>query len=112
VTEGPGFNVFAVIDGTVISPDRGALEGITRKSVLELCDELGLPARVQPLHVDELRAADEIFTATTAGGVMPLSRLDGRIFGNDRPGPISARLRQRYWEKHDQGWHATPIKYD
>lgn len=112
VTEGPGFNVFAVIDGTVISPDRGALEGITRKSVLELCDELKIQARVRPLHVDELRAADEIFTATTAGGVMPVSRLDGRIFGNDRPGPVSMRLRQRYWEKHDQGWHATPIKYD
>src|SRR3546814_17436824 len=36
VTEGPGFNVFAVIDGTVVSPYRGALEGITRQSVLEL----------------------------------------------------------------------------
>ncbi|MCK6449697.1 MAG: aminotransferase class IV [Alphaproteobacteria bacterium] len=112
VTEGPGFNVFAVIDGTVISPDRGALEGITRKSVLELCQELGVPARVRPLHVEELRAADEIFTATTAGGVMPVARLDGRILGNDRPGPISMRLRQRYWEKHDEGWHATPIPYD
>ena len=112
VTEGPGFNVFAIVGGTVVSPDRGALEGITRKSVLELCDELGIPARVRPLHVDELRGADEIFTATTAGGVMPVSRLDGRIYGNDRPGPISMRLRQRYWEKHDQGWHATPIQYD
>ena len=42
--------------------------------------------------------ADEILVATTAGGVMPVTRLDGRIYGNDRPGPISARLRERYWK--------------
>lgn len=112
VTEGPGFNVFAVIDGTVVSPDRGALEGITRQSVFELCRELGIECKVEPLHVERLRAADEIFTSTTAGGVMPVSRLDGRILGNDRPGPISARLRELYWKKHDQGWHATKIQYD
>lgn len=112
VTEGPGFNVFAIIDGTVVSPDRGALEGITRKSVFELCDELGVPYQIRPLHVSELEGADELLTATTAGGVMPVARLDGRIYSNDRPGPISARLRAAYWAKHDQGWHATPIQYD
>jgi branched-chain amino acid aminotransferase len=112
VTEGPGFNVFAVLDGTVVSPDRGALEGITRESVFELCDDLGLPWRKGRITADQLRQADEVFTATTAGGIMPVSRVDGRIFGNDRPGPISSRLRERYWAKHDQGWHATPIAYD
>lgn len=112
VTEGPGFNVFAIIDGTVVSPDRGALEGITRKSVFELCDELGVPYQIRPLHVSELEGADELLTATTAGGVMPVARLDSRIYSNDRPGPISARLRAAYWAKHDQGWHATPIQYD
>lgn len=112
LTEGPGFNVFAIIKGTVVSPDRGALEGITRKSVFELCDELGIPWQIRPLHVSELEGADELLTATTAGGVMPVARLDGRIYGNDRPGPISARLRAAYWRKHDEGWHATPIQYD
>ena len=43
LTEGPGYNTFAVIDGTVVSPPRGALEGVTRLSVNELCDELGIP---------------------------------------------------------------------
>lgn len=112
VTEGPGFNVFAIINGTVVSPDRGALEGITRKSVFELCQEMGIPVEIRPLHVSELEGADELLTATTAGGVMPVARLDGRIYSNDRPGPISARLRAAYWAKHDQGWHATPIQYD
>ena len=111
VTEGPGFNVFAVIDGAVVSPDRGALEGITRKSILDLCDELSIPHRVQPVTADQLRGADEVFTTTTAGGVMPVSRLDDRVLGDGGPGPISARLRTRYWQKHDEGWHATPVDY-
>lgn len=111
VTEGPGFNVFAVIEGTVVSPDRGALEGVTRLSVLELCDELGIPREIRPLGANELLEADEVFTATTAGGVMPAARIDGRIKGNDRPGPISARLKQLYWQKHELGWHRTPIDY-
>jgi branched-chain amino acid aminotransferase len=112
VTEGPGFNVFAVLGGTVVAPDRGALEGITRRSVLELCAELGIPARVGRLTADELCNAEEAFCATTAGGVMPVSRIAGRILSNDRPGPTSTRLRDRYWQKHAEGWHATPIDYD
>lgn len=111
VTEGPGFNVFAVINGTVVSPDRGALEGVTRQSVLDLCAELGIPCEVRPLTADELRDADEVFTSTTAGGVMPASRIDGRIKGNDRPGPISMRLKDSYWQFHRDGWHITPIDY-
>lgn len=112
VTEGPGFNVFAVIDGTVVSPDRGSLEGVTRQSVLDVCDRLGIPWEIRPLKVEELREADEVFTSTTAGGVMPAARLDGRIMGNDRPGPISAKLREAYWAFHAEGWHKTPIDYD
>lgn len=111
VTEGPGFNVFAVIGGAVLSPDRGALEGITRRSVFELCAEIGIPARAGRLTADDLRNADEVFCATTAGGVMPAARIDGRILSNGRPGPIATRLRDLYWRKHEEGWHATPIDY-
>ncbi len=112
LTEGPGYNAFAVIDGTVVSPPRGALEGITRLSVKELCEELGIPHAIRPISRAELEDADEIFFSTTAGGVMPASRLGARILGNDRPGPISARLRETFWEKRRQGWHATPIDYE
>jgi branched-chain amino acid aminotransferase len=111
VTEGPGYNVFAVIDGTVVSPPEGALEGITRQSVFELCEGLQIPCEVRPISADELEEADEIFFSTTAGGVMPVSRLGGRILGNDRPGPISANLRETFWERRRQGWHATPVDY-
>jgi len=111
VTEGPGFNIFVVKDGAVFTPDRGSLHGITRLSVLELCADLGIPASVAPLPRGLLEdEADEVFAATTAGGVMPVSRVGRRILGNDRPGPISLRLREAYWRRHAEGWHRTPVR--
>lgn len=86
VTEGPGFNVFMVIDGVVVTPDAGVLEGITRRSAGEICEQLGIPHEIRKVSADEARNADEIFLSTTAGGVMPASRIDGRIMGNDRRG--------------------------
>jgi branched-chain amino acid aminotransferase len=110
VTEGPGFNVFIVKDGRVITPDRGSLHGITRKSVLELCAEMGIAATVAPIPRAMLEDADEVFAATTAGGVMPAARVAGRILGNDRPGPVSVALQQAYWRRHEEGWHRTAVR--
>lgn len=111
LTEGPGFNIFVVKDGRVTTPDRGSLRGITRQSVLELCAELGIEAAAEPIPRSALDHVDEVFLATTAGGVMPASRIGGRILGNDRPGPVSTRLKDIYWRKHDEGWHHTPVRY-
>jgi branched-chain amino acid aminotransferase len=111
VTEGPGFNIFVVRDGTVLTPDRGSLHGITRKSVLELCAELGIRAAVEAMPRAVLEdEADEVFAATTAGGIMPVARVGRRILGNDRPGPISMKLHDLYWKKHAEGWHRTPVR--
>ncbi|WP_158969366.1 aminotransferase class IV [Chachezhania sediminis] len=111
ITEGAGFNVFMVKGKTVSCPARGALEGVTRKSVFELCAELGLTAEARDITAQEFRDADEIFTCTTAGGIMPASRIDGRIMNNDRPGPISTLLKETFWAKRAEGWHATPVDY-
>jgi branched-chain amino acid aminotransferase len=112
VTEGPGFNVFIVKDGQVRTPDRGSLHGITRKSVLELCGMLGIPAAIAPVRRDELEDADEVFLATTAGGVMPAARINGTILGNDRPGPVSLRIKDAYWQQHRDGTHRTDVIRD
>lgn len=111
LTEGAGFNVFIVKGDKVITPDRGALRGITRLAVLDLCPELGLEPIVGPITFEELMDADEVFTTTTAGGVMPCARVNERIYGNDRPGPISAKIKETYWRKHKEGWHMTPVNY-
>ena len=62
VTEGPGFNVFTVIDGVVASPYRGALEGITRLSVFELCEALGIPTQPGRSHEQRSRAQTRFFS--------------------------------------------------
>ncbi len=103
VTEGPGFNLFVVKDGAVKTPDRGSLGGITRRSVLEVCESLGLPAAIAPVTRADLDEADEVFITSTAGGVMPVSRVMTRILGNDRPGPVFTRVHDTYWR-----WHADP----
>ena len=109
LTEGPGFNVFVVKEGVVLSPDRGALDGVTRKSVFELCAELSIPFEIRPITGAEVQDADEIFLTTTAGGIMPASRIEGRILGNDRPGVISEKLRETFWRRRAEGWHSTPV---
>jgi branched-chain amino acid aminotransferase len=53
-----------------------------------------------------------VFCATTAGGVMPASRVNGRILSNDRPGPVSVRIRQLYWDLHRDPRHRTPLNFD
>jgi branched-chain amino acid aminotransferase len=112
VTEGPGFNVFVVKDGRVATPARGVLEGITRMSVMELCEETGLPLDVGTVPAEAVRAADEVFLSSTAGGVLPVTRVDGSPLGDGKPGPITLRLRDLYWSKQESGWHGTPVAYD
>ncbi len=112
LSEGPGFNVFRVHEGGVTTPGGTVLEGITRASVRELCQELDIPFALKGITPGELRDADEVFLTSTAGGVMPVSRVDERILGNGRPGPLTTRIRDAYWRKHEQGWYATPVDYD
>ena len=42
---------------------------------------------------------------------MPVTRVDGKIKGNDSPGPLTMKLKDLFWEKRRQGWHATPVDY-
>ena len=112
VNEGPGFNVFIVLDGRVMTPASGVLEGITRKSVLELCAENGIPARCGTIGPEALRRAGEIFIASTAGGIVAVTRLDGREVGDGVPGPLTRRLSELYWASHEDDRHATRVDYD
>lgn len=111
ITEGPGFNVFVVRDGKLATPDRGVFEGMTRRTVVEFADELGIPCERRPVGIEELREADEVFLTSTAGGIMPVTVIDGRIYGNGKPGPVTQQLYELYWKRHDEGWKSTPIDY-
>ncbi|RMG14222.1 MAG: D-amino acid aminotransferase [Planctomycetota bacterium] len=95
VSEGPTWNLFAVLDGGVVTPPLagGVLPGVTRGLVLGLCASLGLPHEERPISLEEARRADELFVTSTTRGVMPVGRLDGEPVGDGTvPGPVTARL--------------------
>ncbi|MFT4067651.1 aminotransferase class IV [Paraburkholderia sp.] len=109
ITEGPGFNVFALFDDRLVTPGENVLAGITRRTVFELCVELGIRHREGPLLPEDLARASEIFASTTAGGLVPIVRIDETTIGDGGPGPLTSRLRDLYWRKRDAGWYATPV---
>ena len=112
VVEGPGFNVFAVHDGAISTPDSGVLEGITRRTVIELSDEHGVPIEACPVPAASLRGADEVFISSTAGGIIPVTTVDGEVIGEGEPGPVTLRLRDAYWKLHDDPRFSLPVRYD
>jgi branched-chain amino acid aminotransferase len=112
VTEGHGYNIFALCGGTLMTPAQGVLEGITRKTVLELCEETNVKAEAGDFTADQLRGADEAMITSTAGGIIPVTKVDGRPIGDGHVGPLTTRLRDLYWAKHDDPEYATPIDYD
>jgi branched-subunit amino acid aminotransferase/4-amino-4-deoxychorismate lyase len=111
VTEGPGVNVFAVQGGVLRTPGRGVLEGITRLTVLDIAAELGTRAQVGAVPVSTLYVADEIFLTSTAGGVMPVTELDGQSVGDGAVGEVTKRIRQTYWDWHEDPRFTRSIDY-
>src|SRR5262245_25424263 len=111
VTEGRGWNVFALQGGALLSPDAGVLEGITRQTVVELSARLNIDCRLTKLPVKTLREADEVFITSTAGGIMPVRAIDGRPIGDGAPGPVTVRMKEMYWKLHDDPAFATPVRY-
>ncbi len=111
IAEGPGFNVFTVKDGKLKTPAFGVLSGITRQTVFDLCKETGLSVSAADLSRDELMQADEVFITSTAGGIMPVTQVDGRNIGDGKVGSLTRRLTDLYWQKHtDPAW-STAIAY-
>lgn len=112
VTEGPGFNVFALVNGALHTPEQGVLEGITRKTAIEIAGEHGLDVHVGTMPVSLLYEAGEIFLTSTAGGVMPVATLDGKAVGTGAPGPATTAIRDRYWALHDDPRFTLAVDYE
>jgi len=95
VSEASGMNLFIVRDGVLITPgvDQDILEGITRASVLELAQAMGIPTLERPVDKSELFVADEVFLSGTAAKVTPVRRVET----TDMPGnrPVMTAIRER-----------------
>jgi len=112
ITEGPGYNVFAWVEGAWLTPSGGTLAGVTRQTVIELARRAGQPVREGRLNADDLRRAAEVLVTSTAGGVMPVTVIDGKPIGTGSPGPLTLELRDRYWASHADLGYSTPVRYD
>ncbi|UCH22856.1 MAG: aminotransferase class IV [Deltaproteobacteria bacterium] len=111
ITEGPGFNVFVYHQGRLRTPATGVLEGITRQTVLDLAEEQGIPVELDRFGADVLEEAKEVFISSTAGGVIPVTTVNNKSVGDGKPGKITALIRKRYWEAHDEDRWTFPVIY-
>lgn len=100
VCEGSGDNVFIVKKGVVYTPPiyLGVLDGITRRTIIELCHQLDLPLLEQPFTRHDVFVADECFLTGTAAELIPVVEVDRRTIGTGIPGDVTKRLHSAFHE--------------
>ncbi|EDY86254.1 branched-chain amino acid aminotransferase [gamma proteobacterium HTCC5015] len=115
VAEGSGENIFVVREGQIYTPDlTSALDGITRKTIVQLANELGYDIIEKRITRDEVYIADEAFFTGTAAEVTPIREVDNRPIGCGSRGPVTEKLQKLYFDvvegrSHlDQNW-LTPV---
>ena len=93
-------NIFLVSGGAVRTPPTtaGLLAGVTRAFVLELAAKTGIRAFEETLREEDAATADEIFFTSTTREIVPVVRLDDRVVGSGKPGPVTRRLRAAFAE--------------
>ena len=100
VAEGSGENFFIVKDGNLYSPFLDScLDGITRKTIIELAMELKIPFQEKKITVEDVFDADESFFSGTAAEVVPINSLDNQKIGTGLRGPVTEKLQKTYFEQ-------------
>jgi len=100
VSEGSAENLFVVRGGTLITPpvSDNVLEGITRKRLMSVANDMGIAVVERSIDRTELYSADEIFLCGTGAQVSPVIEVDRRTVGDGRPGPVTSRLSRTYFD--------------
>lgn len=96
ILEGSSSNFYAVRDGVLWTAGEGVLEGITRKILLQIAADTGLPVRLEAIRFDEVDQLDEAFITSSSRGLIPVVRIAGRPVGAERPGAMTQRLMTLY----------------
>ncbi len=117
VSEGSGENLFIVHHGKVLTPPLAncVLPGITRETMMTLCEEMGIPVAEQMIPREMLYIADEVFFAGTAVEVTPIRSIDKIKVGNGARGPITKKLQDEFYAltggtKDDHHGWLTPVR--
>jgi branched-subunit amino acid aminotransferase/4-amino-4-deoxychorismate lyase len=111
ITEGC-YNVFTVHGERLRTPARGVLEGVTRLTAMEIARAEGWSVSLENVPVGALYDADEIFLSSTAGGIMPITTLDGKPVGGGQVGPVTRRIWERYWDLHTDPKLSFALDYE
>ena len=100
VGEGSGENIFMIEDGVIITPDIGSsvLNGITRKSVIQIAKDLGYEVREERIPRERIYIADEVFFTGTAAELSPIRSVDKIQIGKGKRGPITKKLQDRLFD--------------
>jgi len=100
VCQGSGENVFLVRDGVIHTPDiaGGALDGITRQTIITIAKDLGYDVIERRITRDEFYIADEAFFTGTAAEVTPIREYDDRQIGEGVRGPITTQIQKAYFD--------------
>jgi len=98
VSEAPGENIFLVKNNKLITPslNSSALDGITRRSIITLANDMKLKIKIKKVSKEELRSADEIFLSGTAAEITPVIKIDKRKIGDGKVGNITKLLMDTY----------------
>jgi len=108
INEAPGFNLFTVQDNRLYTPaEENILQGVTRETVIEIAEKQHWEVKETRLIAYDLYSADEVFLASTAGGIVPIGEVDGRAIGTGRPGPVTLQVRRLYQEMLASSVHGT-----
>ena len=106
VTEGAASNIFALIDGVLITPpkDHAILPGITRDVILELAEKNNIPYSEDIISLDALTTASEIWLTSSTREIVPVVQLDNETIANGKPGPIWQTMNQLF-QAYKQSHH-------
>lgn len=98
VIEGSHSNLFGVLDGRLITYNLCGyiLGGITRKLIMDRAPELGIRVAEEPVKLAELDRVEELFLSGTTTEVMPISKVDNKLIGDGKPGPVTRRLQEAF----------------
>jgi branched-chain amino acid aminotransferase len=107
--EATGCNLFVVSGRRLRTPRHDILEGITRGTVMDIARERGFAAEETDLALYDAYTADELLICSTAGGLLPVTQIDGRQVGAGVPGPVFRELAAAYDELIASDTHGTPI---
>lgn len=108
VSEGSGDNIFVVKNGRIITPPTlNNLRGITRAAAIELAIKDGIPVAETNMGLFDIYTADEVFVTGTAAEIAPMTKVDGRIIGDGKPGQITRKLMAGFKELTKK--EGTPI---